>query len=389
MKRFFLLGLFFLVPLQTATAQIFEDLDYERCEVTKLHDYIYIPFGITVTHDPAIAQKIIDYHPNNPTAQLGKQVPENPSNDPTQATWITLTSNSTSNWYIQLSLDYLESSEEKPRKVIIDYKSNGIPVFIEMLSHTGKSWCRIFEVTSKIAPHYPTVEETLAIAGEIDRGDRNELKFLIDENTGSVKGFSSTQTLFTLVLIVILVVIALQLRGSGKDKQQLRARERQLNKDQGDFIQFANTMEMAREIRFSDMLGKYDKLRTQFIDAIGIAMNLPDIIKKYRQNDDKPVAEPTEKEKLITEVLKEEPKPEQQEEKGVLGFLKKDKESFNLDEEIEKLCKEYKNKEKYNEDKLIGIFNSNYNTALKNTNSPERAKVEAVSKVLKERRGVK
>ena len=157
-------------------------------------------------------------------------------------------------------------------------------------------------------------------------------------------------------------------------------------------IQFDNVTEMTREMRFNDMLNKYDKMLTRTVDTIGIALNLPDMIKKYRQTDDKtkPDVVPTEKEKLMTSVLQDEREQDQpQEKKGMMDFLKKDKEPFDLQKETDKLCSEYKNKEKYSEDKLIGIFNTNYKTALKDTNSPERARVEAVTKVLKERRGQK
>ena len=71
----------------------------------------------------------------------------------------------------------------------------------------------------------------------------------------------------------------------------------------------------------------------------------------------------------------------------MFGFIKK--EPIDLQKETDKFYNEFKDKAKFSEEKLIGIFNANYKTALKETNSIERAKIEASAKVLKERRDQK
>ena len=386
MKKYLFL-LLLLLPFNSVSAQEI-NLDYDKCEVTRMHDYMYIPFGITITHDPAVAQVIKDYHPDNPVAQLSKQVPENPSNDPSQATWITLSSNSTALWYIQVELAYAELKESEPRKITIEYKSNTVPIFIEELEHSGRNWCRIFEITSRIMPHQFTEEEILTIAGEIDKADRLETKQLILENSNAVKGSNQSMSFFALILVAVIVVMILMIRSSGAFSQETAKRANQLNIDQATFIQYENVTEMTRDMHFNDILNKYDKMLTRFVDTIGIALNLKEVINKYKQTDDKqkPEVQETEQEKLMTKALLKNEEPEQHEDKGKFGFMKKEKEPFDLEKEIEKFYNEYKNKAKYSEDKLIGIFNINYKTALKNTNSTERARVEAVSKVLKERR---
>jgi len=379
-----------LISMQPASAQIFEDMNYDRCEVTKLHDYMYVPFGITVTHDPALAQKIIDYHPDNPVAQLSKAVPENPSNDPSQATWITLTSNSTANWFIQLSLDYAERSDEIPRKVIIEYKSRGIPVFIENLSHTGKSWCRIFEIRSAPAPHQFTEQEILSLAGQIDKADRNELKLLQIENTNAIKGYTSVMGGIALVFIAVIIIIILMVRAGGAKSQQLEQRHKQLNTDFANINEYLIMGEANRDIRYSDIIREYDSMLHRIIDTVSIILGVKETKEKYMQSKDLKTAtiSTSEGEQVIPMPLLMDDQAEPQKQSGFMGLVKK-KQDFNLEESIAKFYNEYKDKTKYPEEKLYKIHKDNYGMAVKNHMSEERARCEAINKVIKERRGIK
>lgn len=175
------------------------------CQIIMMSN-LYTPFRIAISHDLTVKKTITD-EKNDPESSLTLE-----GVDPNQAgidprTHLAFSSNSTDQWKITVNLDY--KNENSSRTVIVDFYQDKDQQHIlsQKLFSSGTHFCGIFSFHAGPAPHIPTSDEILALAGKIEEQKFAEHDQIILDTKESMLGIGKSASLIGLTAVVFIFVI--------------------------------------------------------------------------------------------------------------------------------------------------------------------------------------
>lgn len=373
----FLAFIFILILLPIiiphALAETIEDKT--GCETITINDKIYRPFRISMNHEPTTRKLIEDVRPSA-DSQL---FIENPS-----ATYLSFYGNDTGRYVITVKLEH-STTKEIPRQILIGYSSENSEIITSTLLYEGFSFCRIFDILVKDAPHIFTEDEILEKAGEITKEKFTQIDQRIvslQEKTVVSTNISGTVSILSILIIVgIIVAGGLQRRTEKKMKQEFKLATNDLHSAKNA----VKVMEMHRTIETEE---KMDKLaRTATTEIRNALSDFMLTIQLYKQK--MPISEKTRH--IISDITHE--KVNKKIEEGIKGL----EQAKELGKKIVAPIKEFLKTETkdlsywknyfktYSIEKLNEAYKDTYDSLLKEHTDEKRLVLQALYELLREK----
>lgn len=270
MIKYFLFLL--LVPI-SAFGQVAPDaIDYDKCEYMMIHNNVYAPFYIHVTHDPAIAQTFKARHDDNPNVVPFQRAPE--GIDEGAATWFDFGSlnNATATYEFQLDLEY-QTPSVKPRLMTIQVFSENNLIMEKKVYQEDLIGCTAFKVHVEPPPHKFTPDEIAQIAGQEVVGITKQYAVAIDRNTEATKGYETLTLVMAIIMSVCLLYVIFMMRKYKHDRKleaEEYGRRNTMLSVATTQVKTTNSFLLLRQETFESY---FTKLSEQMIGTVGVMIS--------------------------------------------------------------------------------------------------------------------
>ena len=380
------------------------------------------PMTVTIDHDPAI-RKQISYSTSNPNAGLNML-----GNDPNQVmrnetinpkTHMSFTSNDTTNWQILIQIDHPHDRiTTRTLTVNLFDKPIQTPESTEVVKYNGDYWCGLFQINAQPPIHIPTSQEIVKLAQSYTNATLTDYELKVRNYAGAAQGSAEASNGLSALTIIVLLVSIVIIRSDHRNVKD------EIDAAKLDQLAFKNMMEVVkkkdqyREIRTEDTRRNLDEKMSDLMQKVANASNmtnrnityaLEDMIIVLKQNLGKNVAEKFRVlEKIEPIIILPEQTPEIKDkgkEEDMKARFSKIPVVGSAAVKLAEVLKDEGNKKKGSEravfwfeeykkginGKYLGqwnkIWDENYDGAVKDPKSEERAKIDALYMILEENNG--
>lgn len=408
------LSLVFVISMVPAFAQTADTTqpDLSGCTIF-LANEVYTPFTVTLEHDPAVKKTITTSH-NDPASALQLQ-----GADPTKQeqkninpkTHMTFSSNDTDNWQVVAQLEHpITNITTHTLTANLFVGPQQKLVASQKVFYTGNNFCMLFKLVSTPPIHIMTEAEVVATAEQVQEAKYKEFNANIEKYTSQATAAGNSAGFLGIVMVILTLVNFVSNR---IEKSKLNAAEEKAELSEKSFksaVDVQNKLTQAQEMHFNDQVRNQKEYFVEVAKAVLASAQRSEMLVYKGMNDFYMILQEKAKElgmkpmtikvpekpieidiEALVESIVNPPKQVVQQTSTttssipvigkVLDKMQKpklpDRVQYWYDEFMKGIDEKYKNE-------LPRIWDENYKEANENPKSEARAKIEAITQIIKD-----